>query len=67
MKGQIREAFQPLPPYVFEDAHNIPPDNISDAAKNDQKDGHDVDDGVMDIGCFPISRPYPHCRMQIPR
>lgn len=49
MKGQIRETFQFLPSYILESAYEIPPDNVTDAAKNDQQDRDKINNGIMDI------------------
>ena len=63
VKGQIGEASETLPPYIFQCAHEIPPDNVTDTAENDQQNGHEIDNGVMDIGVQAVFRYHVHTRI----
>ena len=38
----------------------IPPDNVTDTAENDQQNGHEIDNGVMDIGVQAVFRYHVH-------
>lgn len=63
VKGQIGKTSEALPPYIFQGAHKIPPDNVADPAENDQQDCHHIDNGIMDIGVQAVCRDYVHARV----